>query len=75
MDIRESITPKPSASAGEILPSGIGIFVLSMSLSISLSNHMFIAPDAPAPEKYKKSIERKERGVTQTEIKSYHTMM
>ena len=32
-DIRESITPKPSASAGEILPSGIGLFLLFIAVS------------------------------------------
>ena len=54
----DRIIPKPSASPAIIFLEGIGRFlVLSIILSISLSNHMLIAPEAPAPKEIQK-IER-----------------
>ena len=44
------IIPKINASFFDIMPRGIGLaFVLSMLLSISSSNHIFIDADEPAP--------------------------
>ena len=42
--------PKINASVLDIIPSGIGlVLVRSIVLSISSSNHIFIAADDPAP--------------------------
>ena len=42
--------PKNKASFLDIIPRGIGlVFVLSILLSISSSNHIFIAAEEPAP--------------------------
>ena len=50
MEVTDNITPKPKAFSASIFPTGIGLFfVLSIRESISLSNHMLIAPAAPAP--------------------------
>ena len=44
------IMPYVNASDLEIFPDGIGLFeVRFMILSISASNHIFNAPEAPAP--------------------------
>ena len=43
--------PKIKASFLDIIPRGIGlVFVLSIFLSISSSNHILIAADEPAPK-------------------------
>ena len=45
------IKPKNNASVFEITPSGMGlVFVLSILLSISSSNHILKAADDPAPK-------------------------
>ncbi|ONI56387.1 hypothetical protein N500_0533 [Wolbachia pipientis wUni] len=44
------VIPNSSALSAETLPEGIGrFFVLSMSRSMSLSYHIFIAPADPEP--------------------------
>ena len=51
----DRIMPNPSASPAIIFFEGIGLFlVLSIILSISLSNHILIAPEAPAPSEMQK---------------------
>ena len=50
IDKMDIIIPNDSASEGWILPDGMGLsFVLSINRSMSLSNHWFRTPDAPAP--------------------------
>ena len=47
---RESVTPRPSASAPWTRPAGTGRpRVRRMRASMSASYHMFSAPEAPAP--------------------------
>ena len=60
---RESTAPKPRASSGSIFPSGTALFfVLSISESMSLSYHMLIAPDAPAPTDIQSTEMKKKKG-------------
>ncbi len=59
--------PNPNASNGSTFPSGIGLFfVRSMSESISLSYHMLMAPDAPAPIDIHKIEMKKKKGCIST---------
>ena len=60
MEIR---IPKISAEDGEISPAGIGLSaVLDIRGSISLSYHIFIAPEAPAPIDMHKTDRKKKKG-------------
>ena len=62
-EITDNTTPKPSASRGSTFPVGIGLFfVLSIKESISLSYHIFIAPDAPAPIDIQRIEMKKKKG-------------
>ena len=63
----DRMIPKPSASPAIIFLEGIGLFlVLSIILSISLSNHIFIAPEAPAPNEIQKIVRKHKKGCNET---------
>ena len=62
-EIRDKIIPKPRASPAAILPDGIALpLVLPILQSISLSNHILIAPEAPAPSDIQKIDKTKRKG-------------
>ena len=63
VEIIDNIIPKPNASRDSILPSGTALFfVLSISESISLSYHILMAPEAPAPTDMQSIEIKKKKG-------------